>query len=128
MTGTAGGIANVDRPANDFRDGGDQQIVLGTKLTAPPLGPGHIVPERLLDVLDAATTRPLTLLSAPTGFGKTTLLAASLTGGIADQAQLHGLLAGVAELGLSLVSFGLVAPGQRIDDGRPSSNDGHSGA
>ena len=50
----------------------------------------------------------------------------SLTGEIADQAQLHGLLARVAELGLSLVSFGPVAAGQPIDDGRPSSNDGHS--
>ena len=50
----------------------------------------------------------------------------SLTGEIADQAQLHGLLARVAELGLSLVSFGPVVAGPRIDDGRPSSNDGHS--
>ena len=49
---------------------GDRQIVLGTKLTAPPLRPEHIVRERLLDVLDSATTRPLALLSAPTGFGK----------------------------------------------------------
>ena len=52
----------------------------------------------------------------------------SLTGEITDQAQLHGLLARVAELGLSLVSFGPVVSGQRIDNGRPSSNDGHSGA
>ena len=52
----------------------------------------------------------------------------SLTGEIADQAQLHGLLARVAELGLSLVSFGPVVPGQRTDDGRPSSNGGDSGA
>jgi hypothetical protein len=52
----------------------------------------------------------------------------SLTGEIADQAQLHGLLARVAELGLSLVSFGPVVHGQRIDDVLPSSNDGDSGA
>jgi hypothetical protein len=51
----------------------------------------------------------------------------SLTGEIADQAQLHGLLARVAELGLSLVSFGPVVPRQGISDIRPGSTDGHSG-
>ena len=50
----------------------------------------------------------------------------SLTGEIADQAQLHGLLARVAELGLSLVSFGPVLPGEGIEHGRPSPNDGHA--
>ena len=57
------------------------------------------------------------------GAGRTTL-----TGQIADQAQLHGLLARVAELGLSLVSFGPAMPDQRISDVRSSSNDGHSPA
>ena len=51
----------------------------------------------------------------------------SLTGEIADQAQLHGLLARVAELGLALVSFGPVAPGQGIADVRPNANEGHPG-
>ena len=51
----------------------------------------------------------------------------SLTGEISDQAQLHGLLSHVAELGLSLVSFGPVVPGQGISAVRPDSKNGHSG-
>jgi hypothetical protein len=51
----------------------------------------------------------------------------TLTGEIADQAQLHGLLARVAELGLTLVSFGPVMPGQGIADVRPDASDGHPG-
>ena len=51
----------------------------------------------------------------------------SLTGEIADQAQLHGLLARVAELGLALVSFGPVVPGQGVGDVRPNANEGHPG-
>jgi hypothetical protein len=38
----------------------------------------------------------------------------SLTGEIADQAQLHGLLARVADLGLSLVSFQPIEPGDAL--------------
>jgi hypothetical protein len=44
----------------------------------------------------------------------------SLAGDMADQEQLHGLLVRVAELGLSLVSFGPVVPGQGIADVRPN--------
>ena len=51
----------------------------------------------------------------------------SLTGEIADQAQLHGLLARVAELGLSLVSFGPVVPGEGIADVRPNAKVGQPG-
>jgi hypothetical protein len=51
----------------------------------------------------------------------------SLTGEIADQAQLHGLLARVAELGLALVSFGPVVPGQGIAEVRPNASGGHPG-
>jgi LuxR family transcriptional regulator, maltose regulon positive regulatory protein len=107
--------------------GGDRQIVLGTKLTAPPLRPEHIVRERLLDVLDAATTRPLTLLSAPTGFGKTTLLAAwarrgtrrsawlTLTDGDADTVRLMaGIVAALRRAGVDIdddLDRDLVAPG-----------------
>ena len=47
----------------------------------------------------------------------------SLIGEIADQAQLHGLLTRVADLGLSLVSFGPVVPAQGVADVRPTSND-----
>ena len=48
--------------------------ILSTKLFVPPPGP-HLVPRpRLTQRLDDALIRPLTLLSAPAGFGKTTLL------------------------------------------------------
>jgi LuxR family transcriptional regulator, maltose regulon positive regulatory protein len=106
---------------------GDRQIVLGTKLTAPPVRPEHIVRERLLDLLDAATTRPLTLVSAPTGFGKTTLLAAwarrgtrrsawlTLTDGDADTVRLMaGIVAALRRAGVEIdddLDRDLVAPG-----------------
>ena len=51
----------------------------------------------------------------------------SLIGEISDQAQLHGLLARVADLGLSLVSFGPVVPGQGIADVRLSPKAGRPG-
>ncbi len=48
----------------------------------------------------------------------------SLTGEIVDQAQLQGLIARVADLGLSLLSVSQVAPEARLDAGpdRPSSD------
>ena len=51
----------------------------------------------------------------------------SLTGEIADQAQLLGLLARVTELGLALVSFGPVVAGRGIAGDRPNANEGHPG-
>ncbi|MEV6235506.1 hypothetical protein [Lentzea sp. NPDC051838] len=50
--------------------------VLVTKLRPPVPRPGLVVRPRLTEVLDAG--RALTLVSAPAGFGKTTLLAAWL--------------------------------------------------
>ncbi len=49
--------------------------LLATKLYVPRTGPGLVVRRRLLERLDAGATARLTLLSAPPGFGKTTLLA-----------------------------------------------------
>jgi hypothetical protein len=48
----------------------------------------------------------------------------SLIGEISDQAQLHGVLAHAADLGLSIVSFGPVVPGQGSSDVRPAQADG----
>lgn len=45
------------------------------RLRPPPLRAGVIERPRLLQRLDEATQRPLTVVAAPTGFGKTTLLA-----------------------------------------------------
>ena len=49
--------------------------LLATKLFVPHAQPGIVVRQRLLDRLEAGLARRLTLVSAPAGFGKTTLLA-----------------------------------------------------
>jgi ATP/maltotriose-dependent transcriptional regulator MalT len=51
-------------------------ILLETKLTRPPLRAEHIVRGDLVELMGAGTARPLTVVTAPPGFGKTTLLAA----------------------------------------------------
>ncbi|GCE15560.1 LuxR C-terminal-related transcriptional regulator [Tengunoibacter tsumagoiensis] len=50
-------------------------MMVTTRLSPPQLPATLVVRERLLAVLDAALSRPLTLLSASAGWGKTTLLA-----------------------------------------------------
>ncbi len=49
--------------------------LLKTKLYIPPLRVERVARQRLLEVLDAGSQRSLTLVSAPAGYGKTTLLA-----------------------------------------------------
>ncbi len=49
--------------------------LLQTKLNIPIVPPGWIPRPRLLELLDRALTHKLTLLSAPAGYGKSTLLA-----------------------------------------------------
>ena len=39
----------------------------------------------------------------------------SLTGAIADQAELHGLLTKIRDLGVTLISVALIAPSERVD-------------
>lgn len=48
--------------------------LLATKLYIPPLRPNLVPRPRLIERLKAGLHRKLTLLSAPAGFGKTTLL------------------------------------------------------
>src|SRR5918994_412147 len=48
--------------------------ILATKLVAPQLPPATVRRPRLRDLLDRSALRPLTLLSAPAGWGKTSLL------------------------------------------------------
>ena len=48
---------------------------LDARLTRPQVRPDWVERDRLLDRLDDAVTKPLTLLAAPAGFGKTTVLA-----------------------------------------------------
>ena len=50
--------------------------LLTTKLFLPRLRPGMVARPQLVRMLDAAPSYPLTLVSAPAGFGKTTLVAA----------------------------------------------------
>src|SRR3712207_4955461 len=49
--------------------------LLETKLYVPRRRPGLVSRPRLIERLDQGTERTLTLVSAPAGFGKTTLLA-----------------------------------------------------
>ncbi len=49
--------------------------LIKTKITAPPLRRRMVVRRRLIELVDEAVGRPLTLLSAPAGSGKTSLVA-----------------------------------------------------
>jgi LuxR family maltose regulon positive regulatory protein len=51
-------------------------IVLETKLTRPPVRAEYVPRHDLVEALRAGASRSLTVLTAPPGFGKTTLLAA----------------------------------------------------
>src|SRR5205823_7247434 len=48
--------------------------LLATKLYIPPPRPDAVPRPRLIERLDEGLHRPLTLISAPAGFGKTTLV------------------------------------------------------
>ena len=58
--------------------------LLATKLHVPRRGRGHVVRPRLDALLESGRDATLTLVSAPAGFGKTTLLAEWLTTAGAD--------------------------------------------
>jgi len=53
----------------------ESPLLLHTKFLVPRLRPDHLPRPRLLQRLDAARTKKLVLVSAPPGYGKTTLLA-----------------------------------------------------
>lgn len=54
--------------------------LLATKLYLPPLRPNVVLRPHLVERLDAGLHRKLTLISAPAGFGKTTLVSEWVTG------------------------------------------------
>src|SRR4028119_2254579 len=54
--------------------------MLATKLYVPPRRPQVVRRSRLLERLHAGLHRKLTLISAPAGFGKTTLVSEWVTG------------------------------------------------
>src|SRR6185436_11205366 len=53
--------------------------ILSTKLYIPPPRPNVVLRPRLIERLNEGLHRKLTLISAPAGFGKTTLLSEWLT-------------------------------------------------
>jgi LuxR family transcriptional regulator, maltose regulon positive regulatory protein len=65
----------VKRPEPVSAEIGERAALLATKLRLPQRQPGFVSRQRLLDRLDEALARGLTLVCAPAGFGKTTLLA-----------------------------------------------------
>src|SRR6202165_5366183 len=62
--------------------------ILATKLYLPRLRPNVVSRPRLLERLNEGLHRKLTLLSAPAGFGKTTLVSEWLAGGARTAAWL----------------------------------------
>src|ERR1035438_4491140 len=64
---------------------GQWELLLASKLRLPRLHSSLVARERLLTQLDAGLERKLTLLSAPAGFGKTTLVSQWVAGCRNDQ-------------------------------------------
>ena len=62
-------------------------ILLQTKLHRPPISKGLVVRSRLLEQLDSSVIHPITLVCAPAGFGKTTLVCTWLEQMAADQGE-----------------------------------------
>ncbi len=54
--------------------------ILQTKLHIPPIRPELVSRPRLIERLKAGLNRKLTLISAPAGFGKTTLVSEWIAG------------------------------------------------
>ena len=50
-----------------------KQVFIQTKLNRPGIDPNWVARPRLISWLDEASGRPVTLISAPAGYGKTTL-------------------------------------------------------
>src|SRR5215471_20872499 len=75
----------VQEPARRRKSGGvvpspngtraEHRHIVASKLSAPPLRKGIVDRQMLLDRLGSAAYTPVLLISAPAGYGKTTLLA-----------------------------------------------------
>lgn len=76
---TAGGeIIELREGRPAFMADGQAPLLLHTKLHRPPVGNDYVPRPRLLERLIRNPNRALTLVAAPAGFGKTTLVAAWL--------------------------------------------------
>jgi LuxR family maltose regulon positive regulatory protein len=70
---------------NGVAEGAERAVLLATKLHVPAIGGDVVQRATLLDALSAGQRRKLTMLSAPAGWGKTTLLAQWALGAGEDQ-------------------------------------------
>ena len=61
-------------PPGDMKGRTSEQLLLVTKLALPPVRADLVPRPRLVNQLQPGIQRPLTLIAAPAGFGKTTLL------------------------------------------------------
>src|SRR5438270_11888005 len=61
-------------PPGDTKGRTSEQLLLVTKLALPPVRADLVPRPRLTNQLQPGIQRPLTLIAAPAGFGKTTLL------------------------------------------------------
>ena len=68
-------IGSAGRSDNGLGDAGERAVVLATKVSAPAVRSQLICRATLTETLSAEPIRKLTLVSAPAGWGKTTLLA-----------------------------------------------------
>nr|MBS0021516.1 response regulator [Gammaproteobacteria bacterium] len=59
-------------------DKGSPEPILYTRLHRPPMTPDLVVRSQLMEQLNRGRTRPLTLVSAPAGYGKSTLVSSWL--------------------------------------------------
>jgi LuxR family maltose regulon positive regulatory protein len=75
-------LALVDSAAGQYAHerGGEPGQLLETKLYAPPIRPDVVARPRLADAIRTGPGQKLTVVVAPAGFGKTTLLAGWLAG------------------------------------------------
>ena len=78
-------IGWAGRSDNGVGEGAARAVLLATKLHVPAIGAQLVHRAALLDALSAGRCRKLTLLSAPAGWGKTTLLAQWALGAGEDQ-------------------------------------------
>ncbi len=78
-------IGSDGRSDNGVGESAERAVLLATKLHVPAIGGPLVHRAALLGALSAARHRKLTLLSAPAGWGKTTLLAQWALGGVEDQ-------------------------------------------
>ena len=71
-------MQNTPASSGGTEDLTGEGLLLVTKLAMPPVRSDLVARPRLVDQLTLGIQRPLTLIAAPAGFGKTTLLSSWL--------------------------------------------------